>query len=377
MNKLFCFMNKPSVVYEQVCGIIEQMKIDNIDTFILEHLSNHPTDIVTFASKALVKPKTTIRYRLQKFIEQGLVEQVGIRKAVRYKLNNQKNSKIVEKKFVYNVGEQDEDEIWKKNISPSLDGINSNILSIANYGFTEMFNNVIDHSNGTSAEVKVIIGTNFLEIIISDDGIGIFKKIANFFYFTDLRDAAVHLHKGKNTTDSTNHTGQGIFFTSRAFDVFTIEANQIIYHKENVKTEDWYLKSETNEKMNGTKITLVIDLNSKRILKNIFDQYSNNEDLAFDTSHFRITLSQYEGEEYVSRSQAKRLLVGSTDFRMISIDFKEIEFVGQAFVDEIFGVFGLANPTINFEVLNANDDIKFMIRKGLSDRNFPLNRIKI
>ena len=57
------------------------------------------------------------------------------------------------------------------------------------------------------------------------------------------------------------------------------------------------------------------------------------------------------------------------------IDFKNIRNVGQGFVDEVFGVFGLEHTDINFHIANANDDVLFMIKRGLKDRDIPLNRI--
>lgn len=173
----------------------------------------------------------------------------------------------------------------------------------------------------------------------------------------------VCLHQGKVTTDKSKHTGQGIFFTSRAFDKFILTANGFSYYKDNSKEDDWYFERISQKERNGTGVDLIIDLKSERILKEVFDKFSNPEDLSFDSSHMRISLSVYEEDQYVSRSQAKRLLEGLGNFKSIVLDFKDIKSVGQAFVDEVFGVFGLENPSIHFNVINANDDIKFMIKK--------------
>lgn len=190
---------------------------------------------------------------------------------------------------------------------------------------------------------------------------------------SDLRNAVVKLHQGKVTTDKTKHTGQGIFFTSRAFDEFALMANGFIYIKDNSEKDDWYFeRKETNS---GTLVNLEIALDSKRILKDVFDEYSNPDDYEFDSSHIRIELSLYEEDVYVSRSQAKRLLAGLGHFKTITLDFKNIKSVGQAFVDEVFGVFGMENTQIVFNIINANDDVKFMIKRGLGDRKFPANRI--
>lgn len=85
-----------------------------------------------------------------------------------------------------------------------------------------MFNNAIDHSGGTAITVQINKTAISTEIIISDDGIGIFKKIQSEFDLLDERHAIFELSKGKLTTDPRNHSGEGIFFTSRMFDQFEI-----------------------------------------------------------------------------------------------------------------------------------------------------------
>lgn len=128
--------------------------------------------------------------------------------------------------------------------------------------------------------------------------------------------------------------------------------------------------------MPGTKVIMQISKNSDRIIKKVFDLYTNDE-FSFDKSHVRIELGKYDEDSYVSRSQAKRLLAGLANFRTIVLDFKNIKNVGQGFVDEVFGVFGLENPEVRFEVCNANEDILFMVRKGLRDRSIPLESVFI
>jgi anti-sigma regulatory factor (Ser/Thr protein kinase) len=349
------------------------MKLDEVDRFILEALPTHPSDIVAVVAKHFDIPKTTVRYRLKRFIKIGHVNQEGIRNKVLYKINGGEKAHVKETTFTYKVGELGEDEIWKKDIKPILTGIPKNILDICSYGFTEMFNNIIDHSKSDTARVDIIFTAAELKIYIKDTGIGAFKNIADHFHIIDIRDAVVKLHQGKVTTDKTKHTGQGIFFTSRAFDKFALMANGFLYIKDNSIKDDWYF--ERKDSISGTFICLEIELDSKRILKEVFDEYSNPEDLSFDSSHMRIELSVYEEDDYVSRSQAKRLLAGLGHFKTITFDFKNIKSVGQAFVDEVFGVFGLENTQVIFNIINANDDVKFMIKKGLSDRQFPIARI--
>jgi hypothetical protein len=58
------------------------------------------------------------------------------------------------------------------------------------------------------------------EIVIYDEGEGIFKKIQRELGLLDARHSVLEISKGKLTTDPDNHTGEGVFFSSRMFDDF-------------------------------------------------------------------------------------------------------------------------------------------------------------
>lgn len=45
----------------------------------------------------------------------------------------------------------------------------------------------------------------------------------------DERHAVLELAKGKFTTDPDNHTGEGIFFSSRIFDEFAVLSGDVYY----------------------------------------------------------------------------------------------------------------------------------------------------
>jgi len=114
-----------------------------------------------------------------------------------------------------------EDAAWEE-VAPVIAELPANVLSIWNTGFTEMFNNALDHSAGTYVSVRVRKTAINTEVAIFDDGIGIFRKIQQALSLPDERHAILELSKGKFTTDPSKHSGEGIFFTSRMFDKFDI-----------------------------------------------------------------------------------------------------------------------------------------------------------
>ena len=134
------------------------------------------------------------------------------------------------------------------------------------------------------------------------------------------------------------------------------------YIKDNV-LDDWFYTTSPIKK--GTKITLWISKHCVRILKNIFLAYMNPEDHRFEKTEILVELAKQGGERYISRSQAKRILVGLEKFSRIMLDCRGVETVGQGFVDEIFRVFQNQYPSIQINYCNANEAVTFMIKRGL------------
>src|SRR5215472_1244229 len=97
------------------------------------------------------------------------------------------------------------------------------------YGFTEIMNNAIEHSAGTKVNVSVDRNAITTHMYIHDDGQGIFKKIQRELGLHNEHDAVLELKKGKLTTDPVHHSGEGIFFTSRMFDNFSIHSGSVAY----------------------------------------------------------------------------------------------------------------------------------------------------
>ncbi len=261
-----------------------------------------------------------------------------------------------------------EDEIWRREIEPHLAGVSTNVESICHYGFTEMFNNAIDHSEAQHLTTGVQRNAVHIEIFVGDDGIGIFRKIQAALGLADERHAVFELTKGKLTTDPTNHTGQGIFFSSRMFDRFEIDSHFLkLIHRQGDDRSTLIEATETPA-LFSTLVTMSIDSSSKRTTKEIFDRFAGPEgDYSFSTTQIVVALARYGREQLVSRSQAKRVMSRCENFRHVSLDFAGVESIGPAFADEIFRVYATAHPEIELRWVNAVPEVEGRIRHAKSN----------
>ena len=128
------------------------------------------------------------------------------------------------------------------------------------------------------------------------------------------------LSKGKLTTDPVNHTGEGIFFSSRMFDEYAILSGGVYFSHEYNKPEDWIM--ERNNPITGTTVFMKMANNSARKIKSVFDDYASGVDYGFDKTVVPVSLARYGNEWLVSRSQAKRLLARIDRFKIVILDFE-------------------------------------------------------
>jgi hypothetical protein len=89
-----------------------------------------------------------------------------------------------------------------------------------------------------------------------------------------------------------------------------------------------------------------------------------------------ILLSQLHGERLLSRSQAQRVARNLDKFSHVTLDFSKVQAVGQGFVAQLFRVYKNHNPNIIIDYINANEDVRFMLERGvatakLSAKKYP------
>jgi len=236
--------------------------------------------------------------------------------------------------------------------------LNKNALTIFDYAFTEMLNNAIDHSQSKKVWINVEIDHTDIAFIIKDLGIGAIESIKQHFKIDDNFLALEHLFKGKQTTAKDAHSGQGIFFTSKAVDIYKISTSGMEFTIDN-KRADELLKDVRQKK--GTTVTCIIKKNTRRKIKDVFDKYTG-DDYEFNQNIVKINLSKYE--RLMSRSEAKRLLLGLDEYEVLDFNFQNVGEVGQGFCDEIFRVYANKYPNKILSYHEASDVVRYMIERA-------------
>ncbi len=241
--------------------------------FILEHVED--SNIVQKTEKEFGITRQTVNKHLKYLVENNLLEVQGTTRKRHYSL------KLLSEKSITLSLNNDlkEDTVWRLELSQNLSHLANNVVDIWHYGFTEMLNNAIEHSDGEKVIITFKQTAVTTEISILDDGEGIFNKLQRAHKLEDERHAILELSKGKLTTDPDNHTGEGIFFASKMFDNFIIFSSGVFFsHSAN---GNWHVEEKTIEK--GTMVLMKLYDNATRTVKEVFDQFaSEDQDYSFN-----------------------------------------------------------------------------------------------
>ena len=252
-----------------------------------------------------------------------------------------------------------EDRIWDEaEVRLQLTrALRPNVLAIVRYAFTEMLNNAIEHSQADRCAIRVALGQSLVSFEIRDHGIGVFHSIASKFKLPDEEAALIELLKGKTTTMPEAHTGEGIFFTSRIGDDFSLKSHRIQIEWKRAKQDIFVSQPRV---LAGTLVQFSIQRSARQTIEDVFGEFAPEQyDYQFQKTKVLVKLLQ---PDYVSRSEARRLLANLEKFREIVLDFRDVRSVGQGFADEVFRVFANRNPGIVIHSENASLPVMAMIR---------------
>jgi predicted transcriptional regulator len=344
-------------------------KVTTIERNILDHIHTHGFVTTRDLVDKFDLSRAYVQRKLRDLVAVGVIERRGSTNQSRYFFAGQKESQhTVWKKTLKNRKEIDETHVLNLIRDETLifSGLQKNITTIFEYAFTEMLNNAKEHSRGSKIKVDVERcidnGKELIMFIVKDDGVGIFENIKTILKLASINEAIERLLKGKQTTMPEGHSGEGIFFTSRIADEFRIRSRKTVLTFDN-DIQDVFVGEERAVK--GTDVRFVISVNSKKDLIKLFDEYCTNTDemSLFDKTHIYVKVYQ-TGGTCISRSQAKRVLTGLETFERITLDFSGVSLVGQGFADEVFRVYQQAHPKKQFQVINANEAVAFMVKRA-------------
>lgn len=260
--------------------------------------------------------------------------------------------------------------VWAQHVAPLMQGVPDNVVNLANIAFTGMLNNALDHAQAQHLLLAAHLvqppgqagGT--LHMLVADDGVGIFRQIAQVLNLFDDRLALLELAKGKFTTAAQGHSGMGVFVSSRMLDGLAIDSQGLSFdlhppHRA-LPRFDWVdVRATLPAAAQGTVVRMALALDTPRTAQDVYLRYFSPDETggdAFHTTEVPVRLAQL-GSQLVSRSQGKWVVERATQFKTVVLDFEGVALVGQGFVDEVFRVFATAHPQVTLKPVNLSPTV--------------------
>lgn len=253
-----------------------------------------------------------------------------------------------------------EDLPWSRDFAPHF-MLPPEVARMARHAFTELLNNAVDHSGGTQVTVSMRQTPLQLQLLVSDDGCGLFERIADAHAIADPTLAMLELSKGKLTSQPDRHTGRGLFFSSRLADVFDLHANASAFQYRGWDHRGWF-KSRPLARQ-GTSVYLAIALDTPRTLDAVLRAHSLDGDgYGFDRTVVPLRLlADGDGGALDSRALARRVAARLQRFRRAELDFTGIGEIGHGFADELFRVAAHGHPALQMVPVGAVPRVTAMI----------------
>lgn len=294
---------------------------------------------------------------LRALVEEGVLTLEGSGRGARYRRAESAGTQ----RFTYPTAGLEEDAVWEDLVvrADVVSELSGQGQAIFQYALTELVNNAIDHSGSPTVEVDVVEEESTIAIVVTDQGVGLFEHVCQHFGLESDLAALQELTKGKTTTMPSRHTGEGLFFVSKAADRFEAESGRLLWLVDNVLDDMSVL--EVSVPRIGTRVRFEANPATARDLSLLFEEYT--EDYEFVRTRTVVKLFAI-GVRFVSRSEAKRLMHGLDKFMEVVLDFAGVAGVGQGFADEVFRVWQSDHPEVRLVPENMSEPVEFMVKRA-------------
>jgi anti-sigma regulatory factor (Ser/Thr protein kinase) len=260
----------------------------------------------------------------------------------------------------YELTGLEEDVPWARDFAPFFT-LPTHVNRMVQHSFCELLNNAIDHSGGTHVTVSLRQTAGHAQLLVSDDGRGVFDQIAQTFAIASPQAAMLELSKGKLTSQPHRHSGQGLFFTSKLADVFDLHANAIAFQQRSWDARGWRPQQRTLLHA-GTSVYASFALDTTRTLDAVRQAYSaDGAGMGFERTVVPLRLITSDTTGLESRAQARRAGSRLSEFCRAEVDFDGVPHVGHAFADELFRVLKREQPALELVPVNMSPAVAAMV----------------
>lgn len=257
-----------------------------------------------------------------------------------------------------------EDQPWRRDFAPCF-VLPHEVQRLAQHAFTELVNNAVEHSGGSQVTVSMRQTPLQLQLLVSDDGCGLFAHIERHFAIREPALAMVELAKGKLTSAPERHCGHGLHVTARLADVFDLHANAAGFQRRAWEGGGWRAARHAPAlaERAGTSIYAAITLQTPRTLDAVLRSASlDGAGFEFETTRVPLALLAAGGSGLLAaRADARRACARLAQFKRAELDFGALDAIGHGFADELLRVFAREHPEVTLVPVGATAPVRQML----------------
>lgn len=331
-----------------------RLDLNALTLWITAAAMHHPDSLPDHVAQRLHITRRTAQRALSRLVALQWLERTGTARRPIYRPGLLRQA--VQR---YELQGLQEDVPWTRDFAPFF-AVPPHVQRMAQHAFCELVNNAVDHSEGTSVTLSMRQTPSQLQLLVSDDGRGLFDKLHEAFALDDPSLAMLELSKGRLTSQPQRHTGRGLFFTSRLADVLDLHANAQAFQRRGWEGGSWHPGRALKQR--GTSVYVAIALDTRRTLESVLQAHScDGSGVALDSTAvpLRLVTGPHTGLE--SRAQARRMVARLHEFRRAEIDFSGVDSVGHAFVDELFRVTAALEPGVELVPVNMTPQVARLV----------------
>ncbi|HTD04305.1 hypothetical protein [Undibacterium sp.] len=196
-----------------------KIDFDEAATWAARAVVEHPRNLAQALAEHFGVGRTAASTVIAKLVEDGYLLRSGAANSPLFAAG--KRRLLVDG---YSLPGVDAKVLWEQGFAPFLD-LSDEVAAVARNGFISIVHNANRHAKASGLYVVVEQTPRFLEMTLSDNGVGIFKKIAQKIKTKELALAAGVLSEGRAASAVKRRATSDVCSLASAFDEFSVEAN--------------------------------------------------------------------------------------------------------------------------------------------------------
>ncbi|HET6347683.1 MAG TPA: hypothetical protein VFH88_01235 [Candidatus Krumholzibacteria bacterium] len=227
-----------------------------IREFILDCVASSPRSIARQVAQAYGISRQAANRHLDVMVAEGLLEQQGYTRSKEYRLRRMSTlNRELRVTPVLNP-----DRLWDDHIAPVLHDDRPAIRDLCHGAFCELIQNVIGHAHAAWVTVSFATTARHVDIMVGDDGRGIFHELAEKIGVRNPREAADLMADHANAR-STDFPAARLLLLARNFEWLEITSSGVTLTYD-AGPESWSV-AEGESAGKGTKVSMRLGRGSK------------------------------------------------------------------------------------------------------------------